>query len=120
MAMRNEEERRGRRGTSRWEPAEDGERRRWHGDDEGHGHRRGHAHFPGPFAGPGFPGPEMHGLGPWPREFRGMRGPRARRGNVRAGALPLLAEQPLDRYQIIHEIPEPSAAEHGPGPGPIP
>src|SRR5260370_38796839 len=119
MAMRNEEERRGRRGTSRWEPAEDGERRRWHGDDEGHGPRRGQAHFPGPFGGPGFPGVEMHGFGPFPREFRGMRGPRARRGDVRAGALALLAEQPMNGYQIIQEIAERSGGVWRPSPGSI-
>src|SRR5260370_21583984 len=119
MAMRNEEERRGRRGTSRWEPAEDGEGRRWHGDEEGHGPRRGHAHFQGLFAGRGFPGPERHGLGPWPREFRGMRGPRARRGNVRAAALALLAEQPMNGYQIIQEIAERSGGVWRPSPGSI-
>ena len=61
--MRHEDERRGRRGSRRWEPAEDGEGRRWHDDDERHGHgRRGHGHFPGPFAGQGFPGSD-HGRG---------------------------------------------------------
>ena len=50
--------------------------------------------FPfGPFGGfPGFPG------GP----FR--RGPRARRGDIRAGILALLAEGPRNGYQIIQEL----------------
>ena len=118
--MRHEDERRGRRGSGRWEPAEDGEGRRWHDDEERHGHgRRGHGHFPGPFAGPGFPGPEMHGFGPWPRESRGMRGPRARRGNVRAAALALLEEQPMNGYQIIQEIAERSGGVWRPSPGSI-
>jgi DNA-binding PadR family transcriptional regulator len=125
--MRNDDKRRGRRGPGRWEPAEDGEGRRWHDDEErrGHGRGRGHAHFPGAFAGPGFPagagfpGPEMHGFGPWMREPRGMRGPRARRGNVRAAALALLAEQPMNGYQIIQEIGERSGGVWRPSPGSI-
>src|SRR5258707_7785694 len=119
MQVRNEDERRGRRGSSRWEPAEDGERRRWHDDDErrSRSRGRGHGHFAGPFGGPGFPGPEMHGFGQFPREFRGMRGPRARRGDVRAGAPALLAEQPMNGYQIIQEIAERSGGVWRPSPG---
>ena len=55
--MRYDQERGRRRGPGRWEPAEDGERRRWHDDDdERHGgrgrpHGRGR-HFAGPFGGP--------------------------------------------------------------------
>jgi DNA-binding PadR family transcriptional regulator len=126
--MRYEQERGGRRGPARWEPAEDHEHRRWHGDDddERHGgrgkfHGRGR-HFVGPFGGPGFPpgpgfpgGPEafMH----W-REPR-MRGPRARRGDVRAAALALLAEQPMNGYQIIQEIGERSGGVWRPSPGSV-
>ena len=71
--MRHDETRGRRRDTGRWEPAEDGEHRRWHGDeDERHGGRRGRSrgreHFAGPFGGPGFgpgfAGPEMHGPRP--------------------------------------------------------
>jgi DNA-binding PadR family transcriptional regulator len=132
--MRYDQERNRRRGSGAWEPAEDGERRRWHGDDERHGGRgrgrgRGREHFPGPFAspdfppGPGFPpgpvfpgGPE--GFGHW-REPRGMRGPRARRGDVRAAALALLAEQPMNGYQIIQEIGERSGGVWRPSPGSV-
>jgi len=146
--MRYEEERGRRRGAGRWEPADDGERRRWHGDDqERHGARRGRSrgreHFAGPFGGPGFEGPgfdapgfgpgfagrgfggpDMHDLGPWgrhggPRGMRGMRGPRARRGDVRAAALALLAEQPLNGYQIIQEISERSGGVWRPSPGSV-
>ena len=60
---------------------------------------------PGPWGGPG-PGFEfgMRG-GPFgPPRFRG-RGPRVRRGDVRAAILDLLAEgQPWNGYQIIQEI----------------
>jgi len=125
--MRYEEERGRRRAPGRWEPAEDGEPRRWHGEGEErhrHGRSRGHVHFGGPFGGPEFPGkpfpvgPEMHGFGPWgPKHM--MRGPRARRGNVRAAALALLAEQPMNGYQIIQEISERSGGVWRPSPGSI-
>ena len=62
---------------------------------------------------------EMHGFGQFPREFRGMRGPRARRGDVRAGALALLAEEPMNGYQIIQEIAERSVGVWRPSPGSI-
>jgi len=126
--MRYEEQRGKRRAPGRWEPAEDGERRRWHGDGEERrgprGRARGHVHFGGPFGGPdfaarGFPvGPELHGFGPRGRE-RGMRGPRARRGDVRAAALALLVEQPMNGYQIIQEISERSGGVWRPSPGSI-
>jgi DNA-binding PadR family transcriptional regulator len=35
-----------------------------------------------------------------------MRGPRVKRGDVRAAALALLADQPRNGYQIIQEIGE--------------
>ncbi|HEY0636799.1 MAG TPA: PadR family transcriptional regulator [Pseudonocardiaceae bacterium] len=57
------------------------------------------------FGGPGWAGPD----GPWNHlrqwmGYGGSRGPRARKGDVRAAALALLAEQPLNGYQIIQEI----------------
>ncbi|HEY2080927.1 MAG TPA: PadR family transcriptional regulator [Streptosporangiaceae bacterium] len=129
--MRYDEERGGRRGPGRWEPADDGEGRRWHGDDErhgGHARARGRAreHFGGPFGGPmfgpGFGGPGFAGgpevFGPHWKE-RGMRGPRARRGDVRAAALALLGEQPMNGYQIIQEIGERSGGVWRPSPGSI-
>jgi DNA-binding PadR family transcriptional regulator len=53
------------------------------------------------------------------REPRGMRGPRARRGDVRAAALALLAEQPMNGYQIIQEIGERSGGVWRPSPGSV-
>jgi DNA-binding PadR family transcriptional regulator len=96
---------------------EGGERRR--SDDEGRrsrGGRRGHVRggFPGRMPGP----PGFHGMGPWPGEPR-MRGPRARRGDVRAAALALLAEEPMNGYQIIQEIGERSGGVWRPSPGSV-
>ena len=129
--MRHEDKHRQHRGAGRWEPANDAETRRWHDhhhDDEERGPRprgRGRArHFGGPEFGlppvPGFPGgPGMHGFGPWMKEGRGMRGTRARRGDVRAAALALIAEQPMNGYQIIQEIGERSGGVWRPSPGSI-
>lgn len=124
--MRHDDPRGPRRAQDRWEPAEDGEPRRWHGDgEERHRYGRGRrGHFAGPFGPPDFPGkpfpvgPEMHGFGPWERKLM-MRGPRARRGDVRAAALALLAEQPMNGYQIIQEISERSGGVWRPSPGSI-
>jgi DNA-binding PadR family transcriptional regulator len=58
-------------------------------------------------------------MGPWMRESRGMRGPRARRGDVRAAALALLAEQQLNGYQIIQQIAERSGGVWQPSPGSV-
>jgi DNA-binding PadR family transcriptional regulator len=132
MRYDNESDRR-HRGAGRWEPANDTDNRRWHDhhhedEDErgprvrGRGRHFGPVGFPGgpfppgpPFAG----GPGMHGFGPWMREGRGGRGGRARRGDVRAAALALLAEQPMNGYQIIQEIGERSGGVWRPSPGSI-
>ena len=85
------------------------------------GGRRRHGRGPG-FAGrPGFPGgpPGFAGFGPWPGEPRMMRGPRAKRGDVRAAALALLAEEPMNGYQIIGEISERSDGVWRPSPGSV-
>jgi DNA-binding PadR family transcriptional regulator len=89
----------------------------WGDPREGHGHRghaRGRVRMRG---GPGGPGPwgpgpfqyEMRG-GPFgPPRFKGPggRGPRVRRGDVRAAILDLLSEgQSWNGYQIIQEIGE--------------
>jgi DNA-binding PadR family transcriptional regulator len=82
----------------------------------GHGHgRRGSFPGPwaffggaGPWAPPGFGGPR----GPW-------RGPRARRGDIRAAILAVLAEQSMNGYQIIQEITERSGGVWKPSPGSI-
>src|SRR5579859_5840121 len=86
-------------------------------DRGGHrGHVRGRARMrggPGPWGGPGPFGFEMRGgpFGP-PRPGRpGGRGPRVRRGDVRAAILDLLAEgqeeaRAWNGYQLIQEIGE--------------
>jgi DNA-binding PadR family transcriptional regulator len=84
----------------------------WGDPREGHrGHARGRVRMRGG-PGPWGPGPfqfEMRG-GPFgPPRFRGPggRGPRVRRGDVRAAILDLLSEgQPWNGYQIIQEIGE--------------
>lgn len=69
---------------------------------------------PGGF-GPGFgPGGFGPGFGP-----RGPRGGRARRGNVRAAVLSLLAEQPQHGYQLITELERRSGGRWKPSPGSI-
>jgi DNA-binding PadR family transcriptional regulator len=68
---------------------------RGRGRGRGRRHNRDFGPFGAPF-GPGF-GPGFgHGWGP--------RGGRARRGDVRAAILALLAEEPMHGYQLIQEI----------------
>src|SRR5215831_599181 len=60
------------------------------------------------------------GLGPFfggPGGFQ--RGPRARRGDVRAAALLLLAEGPLNGYQLMQEIERRSEGVWRPSPGSV-
>jgi DNA-binding PadR family transcriptional regulator len=47
------------------------------------------------------------------------RGPRARRGDVRAAALMLLAEEPRNGYQLMQEIEERSGGVWRPSPGAV-
>ncbi len=63
---------------------------------------------PMPFGPPWAGGPK----GPW-------RGPKARRGDVRAAILAVLAEQQMNGYQIIQEIAERSGGVWKPSPGSI-
>jgi DNA-binding PadR family transcriptional regulator len=115
--MRDEEGRRRRGDEEGWRRGGDEEfgwRRR------GGGGRRGHvraAAFPGR---PGFPGgPHFGGAEFWMGEQRRGRGPRAKRGDVRAAALALLAEGPMNGYQIIQEIGERSDGVWRPSPGSV-
>jgi DNA-binding PadR family transcriptional regulator len=73
------------------------------GGPRGHGSRRGR------HGGPqfGFPG------------FGPPRGPRARRGDVRAALLLLLAEEPRNGYQLMQEIEERSDGVWRPSPGSV-
>jgi DNA-binding PadR family transcriptional regulator len=79
----------------------------------------------GPGGGPwGPPGGFGHGPGPRPPWARGRggpwgRGPKARKGNVRAAILVLLAEEPRNGYQIIQEINERSGGAWKPSPGAV-
>jgi DNA-binding PadR family transcriptional regulator len=87
------------------------------GRGRGHGrHHRGRGlppdadfmwfrHGPPPF-GPGGP-------------FFGRGGPRARRGDIRTAALLLLAEGPLNGYQIMQELEERSGGVWRPSPGSV-
>lgn len=72
-------------------------------------------HFAGPRGGPGWP--------PFPGfpfgEMRGQRGRRVKRGDVRAAALSLLAEEPRNGYQIIQEIESQSHGVWRPSPGSV-
>lgn len=79
--------------------------------------------------GPGFPGrhgfpggPGFHGrpgFGAGPRGFGRRGGGRAKRGDVRAAALALLAEDPMNGYQIIQQISERSGGIWRPSPGSV-
>lgn len=74
---------------------------------------------PGPWGPPGGPG---HGpRPPWARGRGGPwgRGAKARKGNVRAAVLVLLAEEPRNGYQIIQEINERSGGAWKPSPGAV-
>ncbi len=94
-----------------------------------HHHHRGfetHHHLPG-FIADGFPGPEGHGPGPHHRHHHGFgggfRGPRhsgrARRGQLRESVLKLLAEQPLNGYQLMMTLSEKTLGAWQPSPGAI-
>jgi DNA-binding PadR family transcriptional regulator len=107
----------------------------WQERDEYEGRRHRHGPRmkmrmgpPGP-GGPGGPaGPRVKrggwgpGWGPGPDMWFGrakLRGPRVRRGDVRAAALALLAEEPRNGYQIIQEIGERSGGVWRPSPGSV-
>jgi DNA-binding PadR family transcriptional regulator len=83
---------------------------RGHGWFETHGHRGPHGHGqwdPSRFFGR-FPGGPPYG-----------HGRRARRGDVRAAVLTLLAEQPMHGYQIMQELEARSEGVWRPSPGSI-
>lgn len=86
---------------------------------------RGFGRHPGfPGGGPGFgPPPGFGAFGPPGYGGRGRghgrRASRARRGDVRAAALALLAEEPLNGYQIIQRIAERSGGLWRPSPGSV-
>jgi DNA-binding PadR family transcriptional regulator len=74
------------------------------------GHGRHHHRGGGfPFGGFGWGGPG----------FPFQRGPRARRGDVRAALLALLAEEPRNGYQLMQEIEQRSGGVWRPSPGSV-
>ena len=110
---RHEEEAWGARDEEGWGPPHRGRGR-------GPGHRRGRPGRP-PFGPPDFGGPMgfAGGFGAWPGEPKFHRARRVRRGDVRAAALSLLAEEPRNGYQIIQEIAERSGGVWQPSPGSV-
>src|SRR3977135_353153 len=54
-----------------------------------------------------------------PRYGRGRGGPRARRGDVRAAVLALLAERPMHGYEMIKEVEERTGGAWTPSAGSI-
>lgn len=91
-----------RRDGGHWSETMAGPGGRWAG--------RGRGRFgPGPRFGPG-------GFGPW----GGPGGPwRARRGDVRAAILALLAERPMHGYEVIGEIDQRTEGAWRPSPGSV-
>ncbi|PZF82851.1 PadR family transcriptional regulator [Jiangella anatolica] len=89
-----------------------------------HGRRGGHGSGPwdmffgsggrGPWGGPPWAGGGPWGGPPWAR-----RGPKARRGDIRAAILGVLADRPMNGYQMIQEIAERSGGVWRPSPGSI-
>jgi DNA-binding PadR family transcriptional regulator len=69
--------------------------------------------------GPDFGPMPFGGFGGWPGEPKFHRVKRHRRGDVRAAALALLAEEPRNGYQIIQEIAERSGGLWQPSPGSV-
>ena len=118
------------RGEAAWEMhGEHESRRRRHeeewdeeGEHEGRRHRHGGPRRvrmgPGPGRRGGW-GPGWGPPGPWFGDAKFMRGPRVKRGDVRAAALALLAEEPRNGYQIIQEIGERSGGVWRPSPGSV-
>ncbi len=84
----------------------------WWAAMTGHGGRRS-AHGFGAWGGFGGPPFAPWGSGP---AWRGMK---ARRGDVRAAILGVLADQPMNGYQLIQEIAQRSGGAWKPSPGSI-
>jgi DNA-binding PadR family transcriptional regulator len=73
--------------------------------------RRGPRRWQGPPEGPWGPG--------FGRRFRGGPRGRARKGDVRAAALALLAERPMHGYEMIQQIEERTSGAWRPSPGAV-
>ncbi|SEF12926.1 PadR family transcriptional regulator [Jiangella alba] len=86
-----------------------------------HGRRGGHGFGPWDMFGGGrgsWGGPPWGG-GPWGGPPWARRGPKARRGDIRAAILGVLADRPMNGYQMIQEIAERSGGAWKPSPGSI-
>jgi DNA-binding PadR family transcriptional regulator len=88
-----------------------------------HGHRGGRGGGGRGDSGGAPGGGNPWGENPWGGNpfsfFFHRRGPRARRGDVRAGILSLLAEEPRNGYQIMQELEQRSRGVWRPSPGSI-
>ncbi|MEN0013538.1 MAG: PadR family transcriptional regulator [Solirubrobacteraceae bacterium] len=85
-------------------------------------HGRGGPDFGPDFGGPGFGGPGFGGRGgrgPGGRGRFGGRGPRAARGDIRAGILVLLSEEPMHGYHLMKQLAERSGGVWRPSPGSV-
>jgi DNA-binding PadR family transcriptional regulator len=78
------------------------------------GHRSTH-----PFGGWGMFAPEPPFGPPWTGGGPGWRAPKARRGDVRAAILGVLADRSMNGYQIIQEIADRSGGVWKPSPGSV-
>lgn len=72
--------------------------------------------FGAQFGGPGFEREFGRGFA---REFGGRRGPKARRGDVRAAILDVLAREEMNGYQLIQQISERTDGAWKPSPGSV-
>src|SRR3982750_2088419 len=85
-------------------------------------HRRAHG---GQWGGAGGPRARSPAPPPWLAGLFGLageeppRGPRARRGDVRVAILAVLADGPLNGYQVIQEISERTGGAWRPSPGSV-
>ena len=96
-----------------------------HGSWGGHGSRRG-GDWSGPWGGGQWGPPNRRsGPPPWLVGLFGLasqeraRAPRARRGDVRVGILAVLADGPLNGYQVIQEIADRTGGAWRPSPGSV-
>jgi len=104
-------------GDAAWGPREEED---WAPPHRGRGRGARRMGRPGrPFGPPGFGPMGFPGFGGWPGEPKFHRARRVRRGDVRAAALSLLAEEPRNGYQIIQEIAERSGGVWHPSPGSV-
>jgi DNA-binding PadR family transcriptional regulator len=89
----------------------------WDDPRAGQHGRGGHGHNRGPWGGPP---PWLQGLiGLAQSGQTATRGPRVRRGDVRAAILDVLSVEPMNGYQIIQQIAERSGGAWKPSPGSV-